>query len=239
MKNIEIILHETSHPGNIGAAARAMKTMAITKLSLIKPKLFPDEIATARASGATDILKNAKKFDSLDAAIANNHIIFATSARDRSITIPTLTPKEASKLIYSLALKQSNVAILFGNEQNGLTNADLLKCNYQIVIPTNNEYSSLNIAAAIQIVCYEIFSQSLDLTAQNIDVKNLDYPTKEESNNLFNHIVEMLVNINFIKTEKKSATELKVREIFNTVTLSSKHIQILRGILSKINKHST
>ena len=143
--NINIVLVNTSHPGNIGSTARAMKTMGLNQLTLVSPKDFPSKIANAKAVGCTDILDNANICQDLDTALKEQQLIFATSARSRQISLPTHTPKEAANIINSALASGIKVAILFGNEQHGLSNTDLLKCQHQIIIPTSEEYSSLNL----------------------------------------------------------------------------------------------
>ena len=236
MKNIHIVLEETSHPGNIGAAARAMKTMGLHNLHLINPKSFPDEIAIKRASGADDVLHHAKIYPTLEQAIATSHIVFATSARNRAISLPVVTPKEAAKRILQYTKENCNISIVFGNEQSGLSNNSMLQCNYQIIIPTSEIYSSLNIAAAIQIVCYEILSTLLIESSRPI--QKTQYATHAELNHLFQHVITTLIRIHFIKTDSQHVTEHKIREILNTIRLSTKQVQIIRGILNKINKYS-
>ena len=163
MNNIKIVLINTSHPGNIGASARAMKNMGLSKLVLVTPKCDIDEVAYARCSNATDILDNAEIKDSLDAALSDSHLVFGTRGRKASLAIPQLDVKQAIEVIENK--QNNNIAILFGNEQSGLSNAELSRCHYHITIPTS-EYASLNLAQAVQILTYEIY-QAFGIGIQN------------------------------------------------------------------------
>ena len=155
--HIRIVLVETTHPGNIGAAARAMKTMGFYDLHLVRPKIFPHADATARAAGADDILESAKMHESLADALSECSIVFATSARIRTLPCPMLSPSEAIPEIIEFAARQVSVALVFGRESSGLTNEELDLCNKMITIPTGDQFSSLNLASAVQIICYEVF----------------------------------------------------------------------------------
>jgi tRNA (cytidine32/uridine32-2'-O)-methyltransferase len=156
LSNIKIVLVETSHPGNIGAVARAMKNMAMDNLCLVNPKIFPSADATARASGADDILAAAKIYENLPDAIADCQLVLGTSARCRTISWPELSPHECAEKVI-IQEPGNKVAILFGRENSGLKNHELDLCHYLLRIPCNSEYSSLNIAAAVQVICYELF----------------------------------------------------------------------------------
>ncbi len=230
---LRIILNETSHPGNIGATARAMKIMDIKNLTLVKPKQFPDTVAYARSSGATDILDNAKICQDLDTALKEQQLIFATSARSRQISLPTHTPKEAANRIHSALAGGIKVAILFGNEQHGLSNTDLLKCQHQIIIPTSEEYSSLNLAAAVQITCYEIF------TAQEnkpLETQTNDFANAEQIDQLFTHTISTLSALEYLEDKRSSKIALKIKAMLQQRQFTSQQVQILRGVLTQINK---
>ena len=152
--NVRIVLVGTTHPGNIGAAARAMKTMAQNNLYLVNPKVFPSAEATARATGADDILADAKIFPDLKTAISDCELVITTSARIRSLPWPMVTPHECAKKIADLGM--GNTAIVFGRENSGLSNEEMELCNMVLQIPTNPDYSSLNLGSAVQIICYEL-----------------------------------------------------------------------------------
>ena len=155
-KNIKVVLVGTTHPGNIGATARAMKTMGLNQLALVNPKIYPDAEATARASGADDLLADAVVFDSFAEAISDSHFVFGTSTRERSIPWPLFDPAESADKVAEVLNAGSSVALVFGRESSGLANEELELCNAMIQIPTNPDFSSLNIASAVQIISYEI-----------------------------------------------------------------------------------
>ena len=234
--NLQIILHKTSHPGNIGAAARAMKTMDIENLCLVQPKSFPDSVAYARSSGAVDILDNACVCQDLDQALAASQLVFATSARSRQLSLPVLKPQDAAIEINNALNNGTKVAVLFGNEQHGLCNEHLQKCHKQIVIPTSNIYGSLNLAAAVQIICYEIFSQNPEpTTCEHIN----DIATAAELELLFQHMVKTLQKIDYIKPQRSSKIAQKLKILLQQYQLSHEQVQIIRGVLTQIEKTSS
>ncbi len=156
LQNIRVVLVGTSHPGNIGGAARAMKTMGLTQLVLVQPDDFPSPVATARASGATDILERAVVVQTLEQAIAGCQVVLGTSARDRRIPWPLLDPRECGTTVIEQVGAGAVVAVVFGREYAGLTNAELQRCHYHVHIPSDPEFGSLNLAAAVQVLAYEI-----------------------------------------------------------------------------------
>lgn len=236
LKNITIVLNNTSHPGNIGASARAMKTMGLNQLSLVAPKSFPDQIAYARSSKAIDVLDNAQVHANLATALADKHIVFATSNRDRYLSLPTYSPRDAAELIKNACADKQQIAILFGNEQHGLSNSDMQLCNQQIIIPSNHIYGSLNLAAAVQIICYEIFTileQEGTVLSQGPHESNI--ATRSEVENLFAHVTEILLSSGYLK-QNNSVLAQKLKIILNKTQLSSKEVQITRGILTHLTK---
>ena len=157
---VQIVLIETSHPGNIGSVARAMKNMGLSRLALINPKKFPHDEATALAGNAGDVLDKAQVFSSIEEAVKNSKIIFATSARERTIEWPVASAKDAAQEINQLAKENIEVSILFGREDRGLTNEELQLSNKHLIIPADPEYPVLNIAMSTQVVCYELYQAS-------------------------------------------------------------------------------
>lgn len=223
---------ETSHPGNIGAVARAMKNMAMANLCLVNPKIFPSAEATARAAGSDDILANAQLYDTLSDAIADCQVVFGTSARSRTISWPELTPRAcAEKVIINEPGKK--VAIVFGRENSGLTNQELDLCHYLLRIPCNSDYSSLNVAAAVQVICYEFFVAAGLSQNDRVDKQdNNTVVTKEQMEQFYNHLHQTLLDIGFILHPDKSLTIMRrLRRIFNRVQLDNKEVDMLRGIL--------
>lgn len=231
--NIRVVLVSPSHPGNIGAVARAMKTMDLRQLFLVNPKDFPHANATALAAGADDILADATVTTSLALALGDTEIVFGTSARKRALSLPTLNPRKAAEIITNKA-KINKIAILFGRENNGLTNQELAMCNYHIHISTNPIFSSLNIAAAVQLIAYEI------KTAEKTDA-TITAPTPELADTktvqaFYDHLQQTLATIQFLHIKNQTKLMAKLRRLFNRAQLETTEVNILRGILTAINK---
>ena len=168
---INIVLVETSHPGNIGSVARAMKTMGLSKLSLVNPKVFPSDDANALSGNARDVLDNATIYPSLQEAIKQSTFVYATSARNRSINWPTVNPEKAAEQIIDQATGDKEISIVFGREDRGLTNEELQLANFHLEIPANPEYPVLNIAMSVQIVTYELFKNINPSTRQDKEIQ--------------------------------------------------------------------
>lgn len=241
LDKIRMVLVETSHPGNIGAAARAMKTMMLSKLYLVKPKMFPHADATARAAGADDLLTNAVVTDSLDQALANCNIVIGTSARLRTLPIPLLEPKATAEKIRDFLINGNNeIAIIFGRENSGLNNEELMRCNYHINIPTNPDFSSLNLGSAVQIIAYEInmaCSQQINISNKNTEKNNdFELATADEIELFYQHLEKVLTDIGFLIPHQSTKLMLKLRRLFNRAQLEKNEINILRGMLTEIQK---
>lgn len=229
MKSIHIILVQTSHPGNIGSVARAMKTMGLSKLRLVQPKYFPHEQATALASDAVDVLENAEVYDDLKSAIADCHFVVGTSARTRYLDWPLLTAREAAARV--VAESSQSVAIVFGREQSGLTNEELQCCHAHLQIPANPNYSSLNLAAAVQVVAYEVFCTSLSKAPKK---KAEMLATHEEVELLLTHLEKTLIDIEFLDPKNPRMLMPRLRRLFNRAELEKTEVNILRGILAAL-----
>lgn len=235
LSNIRIVLLNTTHPGNIGATARAMKNMGLSRLYLVDPKHYPNPEADARASGATDILANAVVSDSLAEAIADCQLILGTSARKRSLPLPLITPRDCAQIITREA-ESSEVAILFGEERTGLTNEQIDRCHYQIMIPTNDDYQSLNLAAAVQIIAYE-----LRITAMRASVQpqvEREFATAAEVESFYEHLYGILVEKKFIDPAEPKRLMPKLRRLFTRARLEHDEVNILRGIISALDTSS-
>ncbi|MEE8118266.1 MAG: RNA methyltransferase [Gammaproteobacteria bacterium] len=230
---VRIVLVETSHPGNIGAAARAMKNMDLDELWLVAPKSFPDVEATARASGAQDILESARVVESLDEAIAGCAVVAGTSARLRRLAWPEITPRECATLIRELPGDVST-AIIFGREKTGLTNDEMDRCSHMLSIPANPEYSSLNLAAAVQIVGYELF----DSKASRKSVEEPESPpaTADELERYYAHLESVMVEIGFLNPDNPRHLMRRIRRLHNRAGLDQNEVNILRGILTAVQK---
>jgi tRNA (cytidine32/uridine32-2'-O)-methyltransferase len=232
LDKIRIVLVATTHPGNIGSAARAMKTMGIESLYLVKPNLEPYRKAHELASGAFDVLQNAVVVDKLADALTGCKLICATSARPRDIALPGLTPFEAAKLSSTQA-SDTEIAIIFGRENSGLSNEELLHANYHINIPTVADFSSLNLAHSVQIICYEMRMRLLGPDAI-VETQPNEIASYEEIERFNTHLEQVLLAIKFLKPANHKRILQKLKRLFNRARLEAMEINILRGILTQI-----
>ena len=233
LENVKIVLVNTTHPGNIGASARAMKTMGLERLALVSPKRFPSAECTARAAGADDILARARVFSSLEEAVADCGLVFGTSARSRSIAWPEVTPETAAAQIINQI--GAGAAILFGRESSGLSNEELDVCHAMIRIPTNEDFSSLNIASAVQILCYEVSKQYLVREQTVTAGDNPEDPaTAQQMEHLYEHLRQTLVDIGYLDPEKPRRLMRRIKRLFNRARPDSNEYNILRGILTAV-----
>ena len=232
LSHFKIVLVETSHPGNIGATARAMKNMSMSQLCLVSPKVFPSADATARAAGSDDILSSAVVYDSLQEAVADCQIVLGASARDRTISWPELTARECAEKFAVATESKAKVALVFGRENSGLKNHELDLCHYLLRIPCNSDYSSLNLAAAVQVVAYELFVASGQKIESTIGDKGDDALASMKQMELFyEHLQQTIMDIGFLHADKSQSIMRRLRRIFNRIALDTKELDILRGIL--------
>lgn len=248
---IKIVLVEPSHPGNIGAAARAAKTMCIENLVLVNPEDFPSGEARARSTGAIDVLERAVVCDSLKEAIADCTFVVGASARERGLQCPEITPDKVGAKVWQ-ELERGNVAIVFGRESSGLTNEELDQCHYLTTIPANWEFSSLNLASAVQVICYEIYNAFLKKSSANKSVsestgtvENNDLQangetdplaTVEQLENLFEHMQQVLQEIEFFDPKQPKLLMRRLRHLYSRARPTLVETNILRGILSAVQK---
>jgi len=250
--NVRIVLINPSHPGNIGAAARAMKTMCLQHLYLVEPRVFPHADATARAAGADDILARANVCKTLDEALGDCELIIGASARKRSISCPVLGPEECAKQL-ELENKAHNIAIMFGREHSGLTNKEVDRCHNLIHIPTNGDFSSLNLASAVQIVAYELLKAKMALknvlSVNEVEINDIsaqDRPetqdqrtkpaTVEEMELFYAHLEQTLIRTEFIDPEAPRHIMRRLRRLFNRAHPEVVEVNILRGILTAMQE---
>ncbi len=233
LKNIRIVLVNTSHPGNIGSAARAMKTMGLTTLYLVAPKLFPHPKAVEMATGAADILEKAIIVSDLKEAISDCGLVVGTSARSRTIPWPMLSPRQCAEKVLPEAAA-SQVAILFGREQSGLTNDELHCCHFHLQIPCDSSYTSLNVAAAVQVIAYELHMASLLEQTK----EEWDYPcaTAGEMQGFYEHLERVLIAIDFLNPNVPRQLMTRLKRLFNRARPDAMEMNILRGILAAIDK---
>jgi len=247
LANIKIVLIQTFHPGNIGSAARAMKTMGLSNLCLVNPRQFPDDEATAMSANAEDLLQNATVYDSLESAVSDCQLVIGTSARDRTFSLPPLLPEQCAEKLVNEA-KIGKVALVFGRERMGLHNDEIQQCHFQVNIPANPNYPVMNIASAIQVLCYEIFRELSRSTflAQQQSSKTIahvspniphsdDYPLNQELNQFYQHLEGTLTRIEFLKPKHQGQTMLRFQSLFRRARLEKKELNLLRGLLSRID----
>lgn len=228
LTQIRFTLIETSHPGNIGGVARAMKCMGLLNLTLVKPKYFPHPDATSRATGAEDVLARARVSEDIEQAIDDSVFVVGTTSRARSIEWPVVAPRTAAERIIKES-RQGPVSILFGRERSGLTNREVDLCHLLMRIPTSQKYTSLNLASAAQIMAYELY-----LTANPVPVAvtGNNKADSESMSRFYLHLEETLHDLDFIKVKPPTKLMRKLVRLFNRAQPSIEEINILRGILS-------
>ncbi len=229
LASIRVVLTRTSHPGNIGAAARAMKTMGLSQLILVQPHIFPNSQADAMAAGAADVLAQARVCSSLAEALAGTSLALGVSARRRDIVAEVFTPSEAATRLLT-EVQATPVALVFGNETNGLSNEELSLCQGLVSIAANPEYSSLNLAAAVQVLSYEIrqaWLQHPSWPQPEIDAAGLD-----DIERFYGHLEATLTELEFLNQGSPGKLMLKLRWLFSRTRLAQEEVNILRGILT-------
>jgi tRNA/rRNA methyltransferase len=231
LANIRIVLSHTTHPGNIGAAARAMKTMGITSLFLVRPKFFPHADASAMAAGAPDVLEATHVCASLDEALGGTVLAAAVTARRRGLSPEMFTLRPAMPLILQAA-QRGNVALVFGTEMSGLSNAEVEKCQLLITIPANPDYPSLNLAAAVQVVCYEL-RQAMQATDQ-AKPETPQPASFEEVERFYAALERTLIEIGFLDPARPKRLMQRLRRLFARSRLEKEEVDILRGILKAV-----
>lgn len=242
LDRLRIVMINTSDSGNIGAAARAMKTMGLRQLVLVQPDEFPTAKATARASAAADLLHNARVVQTLDEAIGDCQLVFGTSARLRTIPWPLIDPRQGASRVMNEP-EGADIAILFGREDAGLTNEELRRCHFHICIPANEEYPVLNIGAAIQVICYEMRMAALERQASPVapdqsGMQQWDEPlvSSEDMERFLRHFEETLLDIDFFDPNNPKQLLTRVRRLFLRTRMDRLEMNLLRGVLSTVQK---
>lgn len=235
LRNVRVVLVHTSHPGNIGGAARAMKNMGLDQLVVVKPKRFPHEDALWRAAGAVDVLDKIRIVETLEEAVADCSLVVGTSARGRRIPWPLTEPRDCGERLVGEALNHQ-VAMVFGREDRGLTNEELQLCNLHVHIPSNPEYSSLNLAMAVQVLSYELRMAALSASGKTgtETMNDWDRPlaTVDDMQRFFVHLEETLVQIGFLKPKAPKQLMTRLKRLFHRVRMDDMEMNILRGILT-------
>jgi tRNA (cytidine32/uridine32-2'-O)-methyltransferase len=248
---VRVVMVETSHSGNIGAVARAMKNMGLGNLCLVNPRAFPDETSYARAAGAADVLDRARVVSSLDEAIGDCVLVMGTSARGRKVPWPVMSPADAARQVGDYQGK-GEVALVFGRENNGLSNDELQRCHVHIHIPTNPDYSSLNVAMAVQVMCYEIrmeYLRGLENSDNNPQLKAISSPedpgwdvppaTVAELEGFFSHLEDTLAGVDFHRRDNPRQLMTRLRRLYQRARPDQMEINILRGILTAVQKSAS
>ncbi|RIX41527.1 MAG: RNA methyltransferase [Rhodocyclales bacterium GT-UBC] len=235
LSRIRVVLCRPSHPGNIGAAARAMKTMGLSRLYLVAPKQFPDPEADTRATGAVDLLQQATVTGTLSEALAGSRFAMALSARQRDLGPEIGQPRESVGRLLAEA-EQGEVALVFGNETMGLSNEEIFHCQAAVTIPTNPDFSSLNLGAAVQVLCYECrmtaFSGKPPVASQGVTAFVAPAASHEEVEGLYAHLEAVMTETGFFNPEQPGRLLPKLRRLFGRSRLERDEVNILRGILA-------
>lgn len=237
LENIKIVLLRPFHPGNIGSAARAMKTMGLNRLVLVNPRQFPSDEATKMATSADDVLKNALIVDDLSEAIGDCSLVIASTARSRGYDLPILSPEKAARLLTQSAsntLKPQTVALVFGPERTGLINQDLEYATHRVTIPTSPDYSSLNLAAAVQTLCYEICKANQLQSERNEATRLL--PDAQAMDLFYQHLETTLKETGFINKKHPGEVMKKLKRLFTRAEMDETELNIMRGILSSVER---
>ena len=232
LQRIRIVLSRPSHPGNIGSAARAMKTMGLSRLYLVEPKHFPDPQAETLASGAVDVLQRATVCHSLDEALQDVTVAAALTSRRREIAADLHPPRTAVADLLALARSGQEVALVFGNETFGLSIEEVERCNLLVTIPGNPAYFSLNLAQAVQVMCYEVFQQYND----NLDHlrPNIDLATRDEVQGFYRHLATSLEDIGFFRRRNGERLMRRISTLFDRARLQREEVDILRGMCKQM-----
>ncbi|WP_413436984.1 RNA methyltransferase [Sulfuriferula sp. GW1] len=233
LNNVRIVLSHTSHPGNIGSAARAMKTMGLSDLRLVNPKQFPDPVAHAMSSGAQDVLENARVCTSLDEALNGSVLTVGCTARRRDLSHEMLSARDMAPILLKQAALQP-VALVFGTEMSGLTNAELDRCQLLAHIPSNPDYSSLNLASAVQVLSYELRCALPELTMPPADVPEL---AQHEEVELFYRELELtLISAGFLNPAAPRRLMTRLRRLYSRTRLEKEELHFLMGIVKAMRK---
>jgi tRNA (cytidine32/uridine32-2'-O)-methyltransferase len=236
LQNIKIVMVGTTHPGNIGAAARAMGNMGFTHLTLVDPQCPLGEIAYARASGANAILDNRETCKDLAQAIADCSCVVAASARRRSLAWPELSPPDLADKLIDMG-DTTRTALVFGREHSGLSNEEMQLCNFMVCIPTNPDFSSLNVASAIQVLCYEIFQRQVTLPPAVKSPGANDLPVPHaELEGYFEHLQDVLQMTGYLDPRRPGMIMQRLRRLYPRSEVTLNDINILRGMLTAIEK---
>jgi tRNA (cytidine32/uridine32-2'-O)-methyltransferase len=230
---VRFVLVRTSHPGNIGSAARAMRTMGMQHLALVSPARFPHADASALAAGADDVLEQAGLHDDLVPALAGSHLVLGLSARRRGVTLPELSPRQAAAQALAAIARGEQVALMFGNERTGLENEELARCHAMVRIPSVDDFSSLNLSQAVQVMAYELRVALLE-QAPTVSVATDEEPPADaaQMEQFYQHLARTLDDIEFHKGREPTTILLRLRKLFQRAQPDARELRVLHGILA-------
>ena len=239
LNHVKVVLVGTSHSGNIGSAARAMKVMGLSEMILVDPQCEVDSQAVALAAGASEIALNARVVETLEQAIEDCTLVIGSSARSRTLEWPMLEPRECGERLIEQSSRGCDVALVFGRERTGLTNDELQACHYHVAIPANPEYSSLNLAMAVQTLSYEVRMAFLNKEANQyhptVESEN-EYPRNKDLELFYSHLEKVLLDTQFISASQPGKVMNKMRRLFSRARPERQELNTLRGILTAIDK---
>ena len=230
---LRVVLSRPSHPGNVGAAARAMKTMGFDDLALVAPRHFPDPDATAMAAGADDVLARARVFETLEGALADCTLAAGFSARGRELSHAPMALRDAAPAL-AAASREATVALVFGNETSGLSNDELARCQRFVSIPANPQYASLNLAAAVQVACYEIATAAAALDAPAATAR--EPATGDDVDGLYAELERGAIASGYLDPARPGRFMQRMRRLFGRAGLEREEVKILRGLLAAFAK---
>ena len=229
---IRYVLVRTSHPGNIGSSARAIRTMGFTRLELVSPARFPDAEANALAAGADDVLGNAGIHEGLVESLAGSRLVLGLSARRRGINLPEISPREAAVQALAAAARGDEVALVFGNERTGLENDELARCHAMVRIPSVDDFSSLNLSQAVQVMAYELRVAMLGDVPTFEPVQDEPPADAAQMEQFYTHLLQTLDDIDFHKGRAPTTVMLRLRKIYQRIQLDERELRLLHGILA-------
>ncbi|MBE66478.1 MAG: tRNA (cytosine(32)/uridine(32)-2'-O)-methyltransferase TrmJ [Gammaproteobacteria bacterium] len=239
LQNIRVVLVNTAHPGNIGASARAMKNMGLNQIILVQPKDFPSGVAIGRAASATDILESAVVVDSLQEAVADCGLVICASARSRKIPWPMLDPQQTAQKVVE-EMDYTKIALVFGREDSGLSNEELQLGHFHVQIPAEEKYSSLNLAAAVLVICYEIrkvaSEKNTHTQGQDTELWDQEFATGDQVEHFYRHLEQVMIDIKFHDPSNPRQLMQRIRRLFGRIRLDVMELNILRGILTNIEQ---
>ena len=239
LQNIRVVLVNTAHPGNIGASARAMKNMGLNQIILVQPKDFPSGVAVGRAASATDILESAVVVDSLQEAVADCGLVICASARSRKIPWPMLDPQQTAQKVVE-EMDYTKIALVFGREDSGLSNEELQLGHFHVQISAEEKYSSLNLAAAVLVICYEIrkvaSKKNTHTQGQDTELWDQEFATGDQVEHFYQHLEQVMIDIKFHDPNNPRQLMQRMRRLFGRIRLDVMELNILRGILTNIEQ---